>query len=271
MTEKMREGVIFYWRFVMVNASEEKGLSIWMAILDKVLKLPGVRINREEYLKKELLRFYSEEEIDLILKKAIKNSCIDIKKLDTIANAAINYHTTIATGLSVVAGIPGGVAALATIPTDLTQFYAQVLMVAQKLSFIYGWGNNYTTEPDEEFKYQMTLFIGAMSGAKVSYTAIKTMAREFAKQVEKRLPQVALTKYAFYNIAKQVAKWLGISLTKKSFAKGLAKIIPYVSGLISGVVTVATFKPMAKRLQKVLKDTDLIKSGEKEVILNRRS
>lgn len=65
---------------------------------------------------------------------------------------------------------------------------------------------------------------------------------------------MALTKTAIYPLIKQIAKWIGISLTKSSFAKALGKVIPIVGGAISGGLTLATFRPQAKRLQKKLQE-----------------
>lgn len=71
-----------------------------------------------------------------------------------------------------------------------------------------------------------------------------------------------MTKTVIYPIVKQVAKWIGVKLTKESFAKGLGKVIPIIGAAISGGLTYATFKPGAKRLQKVLKESaETMKKG----------
>lgn len=63
---------------------------------------------------------------------------------------------------------------------------------------------------------------------------------------------MALTKYAFYNISKQVAKWIGIRLTRETFAKGAGKVIPLIGAPVSAAITYWTFKPMADKLKKQL-------------------
>lgn len=100
----------------------------------------------------------------------------------------------------------------------------------------------------------LTLFVGVMMGAAAANNAIKNVSKAFAVQVVKRLPQKALTKTVYYPIIKQVAKWIGIKLTKDTFAKGVGKTIPILGGIISGGLTAATFRPSAKRLQKKLKE-----------------
>lgn len=234
------------------RVTEEKGIAVWNNVLTAALKIPGVNVNRDTYLKKELEHFYSAETVDYVIKNGLENSKVDKKVLDKIAKAAINYHTTMATGLSFAAGLPGGWWMAATIPADLAQFYAQIILVAQKLAYIYGWGDFSTEEVTDEYRSIITLFIGVMSGAQAAEEGVKVVAEIAAKQVAKKLPQLALTKSAIYNVVKKVATFIGIKMTKDSFAKGLSKAVPIIGGIISGSITVATFKPMSKKLQKYL-------------------
>ena len=234
------------------RVTEEKGIAVWNNVLTAALKIPGVNVNRDTYLKKELEHFYSAETVDYVIKNGLENSKVDKKVLDKIAKAAINYHTTMATGLSFAAGLPGGWWMAATIPADLAQFYAQIILVAQKLAYIYGWGDFSTEEVTDEYRSIITLFIGVMSGAQAAEEGVKVVAEIAAKQVAKKLPQLALTKSAIYNVVKKVATFIGIKMTKDSFAKGLSKAVPIIGGVISGSITVATFKPMSKKLQKYL-------------------
>ena len=46
--------------------------------------------------------------------------------------------------------------------------------------------------------------------------------------------------------------WVGVKLTKDGVGKAVSKAVPVVGGIISGGVTVATFLPMTKKLQKEL-------------------
>jgi len=234
------------------KVTEEKGIAVWNNVLTAALKIPGVNVNRDTYLKKELEHFYSAETVDYVIKNGLENSKVDKKVLDKIAKAAINYHTTMATGLSFAAGLPGGWWMAATIPADLAQFYAQIIIVAQKLAYIYGWGDFSSNEVSDEYRNLITLFIGVMSGAQAAEEGVKVVAEIAAKQVAKKLPQLALTKSAIYNVVKKVATFIGIKMTKDSFAKGLSKAVPIIGGVISGSITVATFKPMSKKLQKYL-------------------
>lgn len=230
-------------------------VTIWNKVMGAALSMPGVKVDRDDFLKKELKNYYSPEQLNLAISNRPING-VSKEIIDRIANACINSHTTKVTTISAVAGIPGGFAMAGTIPADMTQYYWHVFVLAQKLAYLYGFpdlrdenGNLTDTASD-----MLTLFVGVMMGASAANQAIKGLAKEFAKQVVKRLPQKALTKTMYYPIIKQIAKWIGVKLTKDTFAKGLGKVIPILGGVISGGLTLATFRPSAKRLQHKLQE-----------------
>lgn len=230
-------------------------VTIWNKVMGAALSMPGVKVDRDDFLKKELKNYCSPEQLNLAISNRPING-VSKEIIDRIANACINSHTTKVTTISAVAGIPGGFAMAGTIPADMTQYYWHVFVLAQKLAYLYGFpdlrdenGNLTDTASD-----MLTLFVGVMMGAPAANQAIKGLAKEFAKQVVKRLPQKALTKTMYYPIIKQIAKWIGVKLTKDTFAKGLGKVIPILGGVISGGLTLATFRPSAKRLQHKLQE-----------------
>ncbi|WP_300792693.1 hypothetical protein [uncultured Bacteroides sp.] len=230
-------------------------VTIWNKVMGAALSMPGVKVDRDDFLKKELKNYCSPEQLNLAISSRPIN-VVSKEIIDRIANACINSHTTKVTTISAVAGIPGGFAMAGTIPADMAQYYWHVFVLAQKLAYLYGFpdlrdenGNLTDTASD-----MLTLFVGVMMGASAANQAIKGLAKEFAKQVVKRLPQKALTKTIYYPIIKQIAKWIGVKLTKDTFAKGLGKVIPILGGLISGGLTLATFRPSAKRLQHKLQE-----------------
>lgn len=230
-------------------------VTIWNKVMGAALSMPGVKVDRDDFLKKELKNYCSPEQLNLAISNRPING-VSKEIIDRIANACINSHTTKVTTISAVAGIPGGFAMAGTIPADMTQYYWHVFVLAQKLAYLYGFpdlrdenGNLTDTASD-----MLTLFVGVMMGASAANQAIKGLAKEFAKQVVKRLPQKALTKTMYYPIIKQIAKWIGVKLTKDTFAKGLGKVIPILGSVISGGLTLATFRPSAKRLQHKLQE-----------------
>lgn len=238
-----------------------KGIT-WDGVMDVALRMPGVKVDRNTYLEKAFSPYGDVSELNN--KRPV--DVFDIEIVSKTATDAIKAQTRTVTSISTLAGIPGGLAMAATIPADLAQYYYHVLVIAQKLCYIYGWPDlqDENGEIGEGARSILTIFVGVMLGAQAANKAVGEIAKRFAGQVARRLPQQALTKGFIYPIVKQVAKWIGVKMTKDIFAKSVSKAVPIIGGGVSGVITYATFKPMAKRLQKELYDEMLLHKSMKD-------
>ncbi|MBA5247843.1 TerB family tellurite resistance protein [Marnyiella aurantia] len=224
----------------------------WDNLMENSLKLPGIKVNRDEYLK-DVFRSYGD--ISTLSERRPVDVFGDVI-IDKVAKASINKHLLGVTSASAAAGIPGGFAMLGTVPADLAQYYYHVVIIAQKLGYIYGWPDllDEKQQFSESSRNILTLFVGVMLGAGAANKAVTEVGKKLSMQVAKRLPQQALTKTAYYPIIKQVGKWIGMKVTKETFAKGASKFIPVLGGVLSGGLTFFTFKPMANKLHAKLKE-----------------
>ena len=224
------------------------------------LKIPGIKINREEFLKKEFSRYYSDEVVRNIVEKNPMYANIPIETVDKIAKDVIQVERLCVSGISTALSVPGGFAMVATLPTDIAQYYGYMIRAMQKLLYLYGFPEIDTTEGQMLDSSTMNTFIicmGVMYGVAGANTALKSMAKALGLGVEKKLINTALTKGTIYPIVKSVAKWFNVRMTKEIFAGFFKKSIPVVGGVIGGGITYATFKPCCERLKKTLKDTRL--------------
>ena len=224
-------------------------------VLRSASELPLVKIDRSTFLQKELSRFFDEETVNKAVETTPAQAGIHVKELERIAKACINYETGKVTALSAAAGIPGGFAMIGTVPADVAQLFGHIIRILQKLTYLYGWQDLFQNKDgvlDDETANQLTLFIGVMFGVNAANVAITKIANNIAIRTVNVLPRMALTKGAIYPIVKQIAKMLGVRMTKVMFAKGIGKAIPIIGGVASGSITFAFFRPMAKRLQKYL-------------------
>ena len=184
-----------------------------------------------------------------------------VSKIDKIAKSIIQNERLKVSGISAALGTPGGAAMVATIPTDIAQYYGCLLRVAQKLMYLYGFSQiEYDLDGqcfDTETMNQIILCMGVMFGVANAKSGLLTLAKALGKGVEKKLINKALTKGTIYPIVKSVSKWFGVKMTKEVFAGFFKKAIPVVGGVIGGGLSYATFKPCCERLKNVLKDTYL--------------
>ena len=136
-----------------------------------------------------------------------------------------------------------------------------MLRVAQRLAYLDSGPDLFEQkeELDEATKNVLILFVGVMLGTRMANKGGAQGAGIIAKNVAKKLPRRALTKGVIYPIVKKVAGYIGINMTKRIFANGVAKVVPVIGAVLSGGVTLGTFLPMAKRLQKHLADLELAK------------
>ena len=240
----------------------EEPESRFSAVLVGAAKLPGVRISRAAYLRSALARHCSEDEIRRAIDESPAAAGISLEILDRAADESIRYETAKASALSAAAGIPGLLFLPATVPADMAQYFGHMLRIAQKLAYLYSWPDLLADDGDElddATKGVLTLFVGVMFGTQSANAGVGKVAGLLSEQVVKKLPQQALTKGVVYPTVKKVAGYLGVQMTKQTFAKAVSKAVPIVGAVVSGGLTLATYLPMAKRLKKHLSGLELTK------------
>jgi hypothetical protein len=243
-------------RRIIMSANETSSKSSnFEMILRSAIGLPGVRINREPFLRKELSKHHDDDVVDKAIATNPAQAGLSVKNLDHIAKSCITFETRKVSAISAVAGLPGGIAMAATIPADTAQFFGHIIRVLQKLAYLYGWQDMFKdeeTEINDGTANELTLFIGVMFGVTAANAALSKVATLAALNVPKKLMQQALTKGTIYPIVKKIASAIGVKMTKAIFSKGVGKIIPVVGAVTSGGITYALFKPMSLRLKRYL-------------------
>ncbi|XXM70729.1 bacteriochlorophyll 4-vinyl reductase [Lysinibacillus sphaericus] len=226
-------------------------------IIEKSLSLPGVKVSREDFLMNVFSKRKNETQLKEIIEKGPYGAGVTRKEIDNIAKSIIHKRTLTSTSLSFGAGLPGGIAMAGTIPGDVIQFYGIAMRLAQELAYLYGHHDLWLEEhlDTEKARDKIIVFLGVMFGVGGSTSAIKFLSSSLSKQVLKKLPQKALTKTVYYPVIKKIAGYIGVKLTKETFAKGISKAIPVVGGVISGSITYTTMRPMGKRLAVTLSET----------------
>ena len=224
----------------------------WDKVMNAALSMPMVKVDRTAFLTKEFSMYDNADE----LRDKRPIDLFDEEAIERAARGVINSHLTTATVTSTAAGIPGGLVIAATMPADIAQYYWHVLVVAQKLGYLYGWPDLLDDKGQitEGTRNVLTLFVGVMFGAQAANKLVGEIAKRVSLQAAKRLPQQALTKTVYYPVVKQVAKWIGVKMTKDTFGRGVGKAIPILGGVLSGAITAFSFKPMAEKLQKHLRE-----------------
>ena len=182
--------------------------------LKNTIELPGVRIDRENYLRTALKKRYSADIVEKAVKVNPAYAGIPVEEINNIAKAAIKYEATKVTAISFAGGIPGGLAMAGTIPVDIAQYFGHILRILQKLIYknlvnraltkgvVYrivkkgatALGVKMTKDIFARGVSKMIPFMGAFASAGLTFFTFKPMA----KQLRKYLATLPQTDVDFY-------------------------------------------------------------------------
>lgn len=225
-------------------------------LVRRAVSLTGVKIERDKFFRNELAKYSEDVDIEQAISSTPIAAGMTAEQVDKAARAVIDFETKKCSAISFATGIPGGIALAGTVPADLTQYFAHVLRVEQKLAYLYGWQSflDEDDEIDDETILELVILMGVMLGVGAAATQLTRFAAEVAMpHIVKTVERKALTKTAWYPLMKKVLGAVGIQVTKSTFAKTAGKIVPVVGGVVSGGMTYASFKPSAERLRKHLR------------------
>ena len=138
LTEEASDGIAELRETIAQQDSEAEQYAI--EFLKKVVRIRGVRITRDEFLRQELRKLHMSD--DAIARAVDSNPVlagVSLTDLDKLADGIISFETNKSAAMSFAAGIPGGFAMLGTVPADLMQYYVHAFRIMQKLAYLYGW------------------------------------------------------------------------------------------------------------------------------------
>ena len=229
------------------DRQEEEAQRYAVAFLQKVMRLKGVAIERDHFLRSEFRkRGVSDERVELAISTSPASAGLDSGLVDSIAMDVIDFETKKSTVLSFSAGLPGGLAMLGTIPADVTQYYVHAFRIMQKLAYLYGWQSfiDDCDEMDDETLAAFALLLAVMVGV----SGVNSALTAFSKTVQSNVANKVLTQTSYYPIIKKVLAGIGVKITKSSFGDAVSKVVPVVGGLVSGGLTFVSLKGGSRRL-----------------------
>lgn len=221
-------------------------------VLAVAVEFPGVKIEREEFLRNNFSSRFDSEMVTRIVQTSPIRAGVNESVLHEIARDCIDYEQMKVSALSFATGCGG----LVGIPADLAQYLAHVLRISQKLAYIYGYPEILSIEGsmDEKTQKIILLFIGVMYGVSGANKVIAEISKSLAGKVGKDILRAALTKTAWYPLLRQVGKQVGIKVTKDTLSKIPAKSGPVIGGVLSAGFTYCCFGKGAECLHKTLRE-----------------
>lgn len=179
----------------VIPTNEEEAEEFAKAIMQRAASLKVAKINRGDFLRSEIKRRFPEIDADFAVETTPAETGIAPEDLDRMAIDVIDLETKKCAGLSFLAGIPGGLAMVGTVPADLAQYFAHVMRIEQKLAYIYGWQTflNEEDEVDDETVMKLVVLMGVMMQVGGAANAVTTFAANTARAgIEKAIQKQAL-------------------------------------------------------------------------------
>ena len=219
-------------------------------VIKKASQLPLVKVDREQFLRKE---FGDSPYIEKIISDG-PQTVFSVDSLEKKANQIIKGSTKKTTVSSFFAGLPSNpAAALASAGIDITQYYGFAINLAQKISYIYG-AKDFGNLSSEDAEADITIILGTMLGVDSARIALGNQVGVSGVKIGKRIAALPLTKTAWYPVLKRILKKIGIDITKKTVEKTIANSFSVAGAAISGGITWASFRPLGRRLSNVYVD-----------------
>lgn len=239
----------------MANLNNQDQLyDLALQTISAASQLPLVRVDREEFLKKQ---FKDSPYLDNILANG-PQSVYTVESLQKKADKIISEMTTQTSLASFITGLPGNPAAAVPLAAaDVTQFFGFALNMAQQLAYLYGQDDLFEkgqNELSEDAKLRLVVYLGAMFGVAQVNVLIPKVTQNVGQHMVKQVGRQALKKTVWYPILKKIGSVIGIRVTRETVQKGILKAVPVVGGVISGGLTFALFRPMGQNLARTLSD-----------------
>jgi hypothetical protein len=215
------------------------------------VQFPFVHIERTGFLRDELSKHCSHEKTKKAVSANPAAAGIGLDAINAIADDCIDFETKKVTAISFVSGLPGGLAILGTVPADIAQFYAHVIRILQKLAYLYGWPELFDGDfalDDNEFNL-LTLFLGVMFDVDGAADALAEIAADAGGKSAKELAEAASAVGVMEPIVNRITNLLGRKLAAEVVERGVGRLFPLIGGVISGGLTYAAYKPMARKLK----------------------
>lgn len=244
------------------------GQDIFGKFLEKVGSVPGIRIDRDSFLRTTFGRSHRKE-LDRIIMQGPIAAGIPLNEISEIANQSITKEALEVTAVSAGTGVLGGAAALIAVPADIVQFYGHQFRMIQKLMYLYGWDEDVFDQNgymDDATTNMLILYMGVMFGVGAAGKALghiaKVAAKRLIRDVPARLIKAAVTKQAFRKTLMHIVKIIGVKTSLKVTLVTGAKIVPVFGAVVSGGLTAIFFIPMSKKLKKYLEKGELSKEAD---------
>ncbi len=229
-------------------------------IITLSLKIKGVLVDRAEFLR-ETFSNYSADIVETAVSKSPQIADIPPKKLNKIAHKVSKQKNKFLSSVATKHLMPKKISRFASIPTEITLYYAHVLYTIQKLMYLYGFPQIKNEENEKELPLEtITIFsicLGTMYEAEGANTALKTVAKGIADGAEGEELREILNGEECSLAMANTNKWFAVNIVRGILGKVARSAVPVVGGIVGGVIASDSLMTDFDALEDTLAETTL--------------
>lgn len=219
-----------------------------MELIARVSKVPGIRVDREDFLRRE---FAGAPDLDRILREG-PAGIRPAEDLRRRADVLINASTTRSALVSFLTGLPSGPVTMTLAGTaDVVQYFAFAVNLAQQVAYLYGQGELFDGPQGgltDLGRSRIVAYLGIMFGVPQADSLLSRTQWGPDDESRQALVAMTLSRGILIPLLQNVAAGLGRRISRKGSARVLVDAIPALGGLVSGGMTYASFRTMGGRL-----------------------
>ncbi len=223
------------------------------SIILKAIDNPATRVDREQFLRETMFTYkpnLAQYEQQDFINNPVR--ALGINEVNYIADKVIKNSVWKTTGLSFLAGLPGGAWGIAAAAPDVAQNLCYYIILSQKLAYLYGVNFYESTFSTDEYRNSSTLLcLGFMFDVNSVDMLIQKIL-DSAWQTSGKEVVEFLMRTAGFALAKKILVVVGEKLTQKGATNVLGKAVPVLGGLLSGGMTFTSFRNSAASMQQKL-------------------
>lgn len=226
----------------------------WDRLLDLVLGANMAQVNRVEWLTDALYPFLSITELEQLATEP-PHRFLSVKVLNHIANQEINRHTELLAMGSAGSSLTGCIATWVGIPTELSQYSVNLVLLIQKLAYLYGWDDFYSYGTvTAETKARITFMMGSMLGIREADALLRSACRSYKGQVSiTPMPYVG-DHSPIDKVIVEISKRLLVLSAKGGITAWIGRKTPLIGVTIGATSSYLLVKPSLVRMKVLLRD-----------------
>lgn len=218
-------------------------------LLEAVLKIPDVKVDRDAFLK-DLFKDYGSI-MEEILEKGPVQAGISRETLNKMAEKLIAERTGSSSLTAFSLGFPGILAKREGVPADLIAVVSMVVRLSQELAYIYG-SDDFAKRDDVHARGRLKLFLAGALNVQNGDAGVRVVMAPYALSGIEEIPHETNNHAIWKHYTEIMERAVMNDLGKNHSLKVALKALPILGGIVNSGFTIAAVLPMANRLHGIL-------------------